>query len=130
MSTPLLLRRPALAPNFHPLFLIFQIPPPPLGEVIKIYWTMEGSQIKRQCDGGITLFEALMADIFPSTFLQLVSSSKNWILNWVMKLNLFMFILLCIWKTLERLSILFTYSSYSLVYILIDTHKGTFYVSF
>ena len=26
---PLLLRRPAPVPNYHPLFLIFQIPPPP-----------------------------------------------------------------------------------------------------
>ena len=30
------LRRPAPGPYFHPLFLIFQIPPPP-EEVIKIY---------------------------------------------------------------------------------------------
>ena len=31
------------------------------------------------------------AGIFPSTFPQLVNSSKNSILNWVMKLNFFMF---------------------------------------
>ena len=36
MSAPLL-RRPAPAPYFHPLFLVFQIPLPPPGEVIKIY---------------------------------------------------------------------------------------------
>ena len=34
-SSPFLLKRPALTPYFHPLFLIFQVPP--LGEVIKIY---------------------------------------------------------------------------------------------
>ena len=32
--------------------------------------------------------------IFPSTFLQPVNGSKNSILNWVMKLNLFMFFFL------------------------------------
>ena len=36
---PILLRRPAPAPYFHPLFLIFQSPPAPSGEVIKIYLT-------------------------------------------------------------------------------------------
>ena len=33
---PPLLRRPAPAPYFHPLFSVFQIPPP--GEVFKIYF--------------------------------------------------------------------------------------------
>ena len=36
-ASPLLLRRPVPAPNFHSLFKIFQIPP--LREVIKIYST-------------------------------------------------------------------------------------------
>ena len=58
----------------------------------------------------------LRAGIFPSTFLQPVNSSKNWILNWVMKLNLFMcFSSFLFLKHLERFSILFAYSSYSLV---------------
>ena len=35
--TPLFLRRPAPAPYFHPLPLIFQIATPP-AEVIKIYF--------------------------------------------------------------------------------------------
>ena len=71
--------------------------------------------------------------IFPSTFLQPVSGSKNSILNWVMKLNLlvfFFFFFFCFWNTLERFFILFTYSSYSLVQILINLHEGKLYVSF
>ena len=35
---PPLLKRPASAPYFHSLFLIFQIPPSPLSEVIKIHF--------------------------------------------------------------------------------------------
>ena len=39
------------------------------------------------------------SDIFASTFLQLVKSSKNSILNWVVKLNLSMFcFFLCFWN--------------------------------
>ena len=69
--------------------------------------------------------------IFPSTFLQLVNGSKNLILNWVMKLSLFVFfVFFCFWNTFERFSILFTYSSYSLVEILTNTHEGKIYVSF
>ena len=41
------LGRHALAPYFHLLFLIFQIPPPP-GEVIKIYFPA----LKREGGGG------------------------------------------------------------------------------
>ena len=36
-SPPTFLRRPAPAPYFHPLFLIFRSPPP--GKVIKVYFT-------------------------------------------------------------------------------------------
>ena len=36
-APPPLSRGPAPAPHFHPFFLIFQIPPAPPGEVIKIY---------------------------------------------------------------------------------------------
>ena len=58
----------------------------------------------------------LLVGIFQSTFLQLVNGSKNSVLNWVMKLYLFMcfFFFFCFWNTLERFSILFAYS-YSLV---------------
>ena len=35
---PFLFKKTCPAPNFHPLFLIFQIPFPPLGEVFKIYF--------------------------------------------------------------------------------------------
>ena len=38
-------------------------------------------------------------DIFQSTFLQPVKDSKNSILNWVMKLNLFMFFCLFVFET-------------------------------
>ena len=37
-SAPPPLKRPAPAPYSHPLLLIFQIPPSPLGKVIKIYF--------------------------------------------------------------------------------------------
>ena len=50
-----------------------------------------------------------MPGIFPSTFLQPVNGSKNSILNWVMKLNLFMCTFF--WKAFEKFSTLFTYSS-------------------
>ena len=60
--------------------------------------------------------------IFARTSLQPVNSTKNSILNWVMKLFMFCFLFVLLflflfffffWKSLERFSILFTYSSYS-----------------
>ena len=38
------------------------------------------------------------------------------------------FFLFCFWNTLERFSILFTYSSYYLVLILTNTHQGHLYI--
>ena len=64
-----------------------------------------------------------IVDFFPSTFLQPVNGCKNSILNLVIKLYFHVFFLFCFWNTLERFSILFTYSSYFLVYILTNTHK-------
>ena len=56
---------------------------------------------------------------FPSTCLQPLNGSKNSILNWVMKLSLF---ICCFsWKTLERFSITFTYSS-PMVCMYISSH--------
>ena len=54
---------------------------------------------------------------FSKHFLQLVKSNKNWILNWVIELDLlmFFFFIFCFWNTVESFSILFTYSSNSLV---------------
>ena len=53
---------------------------------------------------------------FPSTFLKPVNGGKNSILNWVLKLNLFLCLFLfCFWNTLERFSMIFTYFSYSLI---------------
>ena len=49
-APPPLLRGPALAPYFHPFFLIFQIPPP--SEVIKIYFPPPPSTLK---EGGYEL---------------------------------------------------------------------------
>ena len=50
--------------------------------------------------------------------LQPVNGSKNSVFNWVVKLNLLMcFFLFCFWNTYERFSILFAYSSDSLVEI-------------
>ena len=48
--------------------------------------------------------------IFPSTFLQLANRSKNSILNWVIKLNLFMcffFFFLKPWKIFHSINLLF-----------------------
>ena len=64
-----------------------------------------------------------IVDFFPSTFLQPVNGCKNSILNLVIKLYFHVFFLFCFWNTLERFSILFTYSSYFLVSILTNTHK-------
>ena len=46
MSAPLLLRRPAPAPYFHTSFKFFRLPP--LGELIKIYF----SPLKEKGEGG------------------------------------------------------------------------------
>ena len=60
--------------------------------------------------------------IFARTSLQPVNSTKTSILNWVMKLFMFCFLFVLLflflfffffWKSLERFSILFPYSSYS-----------------
>ena len=64
----------------------------------------------------VTVSVSVWSGILPSTFLQLVNGSKNSILNWVMKLNLFIFFLLFFFlKSLDRVSVLFTSSSNTLV---------------
>ena len=60
--------------------------------------------------------------IFPTTSLQPVNISKNSNLNWAMKLNFSTYFF--------SPSILFTYSSNSLVYILTNIDKGKLYVFF
>ena len=64
----------------------------------------------------VTVGVSVWSGILPSTFLQSVNGSKNSILNWVMKLNLFMFFLLFFFlKSLDKVSVLFTSSSNTLV---------------
>ena len=61
-----------------------------------------------------------LSGIFPSTFVQLINRSKNSILNWVLKLNLFMFFefFFLFWKPLKYFSfyspILYTFRFRSL----------------
>ena len=74
-------------------------------------WTRETLERRHWRRSGVVNFEQISiidllfsllalnkSGIFPSTFLQLVNGSKNSILNWVMKLNLFVFFLVCFFK--------------------------------
>ena len=73
----------------------------------------------------IFLKRTIYSGIFLSTFLKSVKGSKNSILNWVMKLNLFMLFFFYVFETsLKDFPFYFTYSFYSLVYMLTNTHKG------
>ena len=57
--------------------------------------------------------------IFPGTFLQLANSSKDSILNWLMKLNLFMFFFFFVFETPLKY-----FSFYSPIFLLfgLDTY--------
>ena len=56
--------------------------------------------------------ENTIALVYPSTFLQLVNSSKNSILNWLLKLNLFNYFFCMFRKTLDRYFILLYHCCY------------------
>ena len=55
----------------------------------------------------VVIWEMFHAGFYPSTFLQLVNSTKNSILNWVLTLNLFKYFFVCLSrKTLDRYCVL------------------------
>ena len=64
---------------------------------------------------------------YPTTFLQPVNGSKNSILNWVLKLNLFKFFQVFFYlsrKTIDRFFILLQYCFYSYKHRILKKQKG------